>query len=457
MKSPAERLALLPRDDQKAFISSLSEDDAAALLYDWRGFLARPNQIEPEGNWDIWLLLAGRGFGKTRTGAEWIKEQVATGKYGRIALVAETNDDLRGVMIEGDSGILQCYPKSERPVWTKTTKELVWPNGAIALGFSAQEPSQLRGPQHDLAWSDEICKWRYARETWDQLQFGLRLGPNPRQLVSTTPRPIEVLKDIIAGKEGVVHTTRGNTDDNKSNLSAKFIRKIYNKYAGTRLGRQELSAEILGDMPGALWSLGSIDVYRIDQSQLPETFDRILVAVDPAVTNTDTSNEHGIVVVACKGDKGYVLEDGSMPGTPNQWANRALSLHDKWEADGIVGEVNNGGDMVENTVRSIRKNIVFIQVRATRGKHVRAEPVASLYEQGRVSHLGSFIELENQMILMTNAGWMGESGSPDRLDAMVWGLTCLFPSITRKIETVELVKPRPQASPYRSQRKRGRL
>ena len=259
----------------------------------------------------------------------------------------------------------------------------------------------------------------------------------------------------MAGKEGKVHVTRGNTDDNKSNLSAKFITKVYNKYAGTRLGRQELSAEVLGDMPGALWSLDDIDVHRIAEGDIPEDLDRILVAIDPAISNTDASNEHGIVVVGAKGTKGYVLDDGSMAGTPNQWATRALSLHDKWDADGIVCEVNQGGDMVENTIKSIRQNCKVIQVRATRGKHVRAEPIASLYEQGRVSHVGAFVELENQMILMTNAGWMGEGGSPDRCDALVRGLTQLFPSIIRKKkEKPKSRPPQPQSKPMAGRRRR---
>lgn len=450
--SQAERLASLPDHEREAFLKDLTEDQMEALLYDWRGFLARPNQIEPEGDWDIWLLLAGRGFGKTRTGAEWIKEQVATGLYGRIALVAETETDFRGVMVEGDSGILSCYPKSERPNWSSSTRTLTWPNGAIATGYNATRPDQLRGPQHDLAWSDEICKWKYARETFDQLGLTLRLGPNPRQLVSTTPRPIELLKSILAGKEGAVVTTRGNTDDNKSNLSDKFIRRVYTKFKGTRKGRQELNAELLGDMPGALWSLDNIDVYRIGIDDIPTTFDRIVVAIDPAVTNNEQSNEHGIVVVGAVGDKGYVLEDGSRSGTPNEWADRALSLYDKWEADAFVAEVNNGGDMVANTIRSIRKNVKVIEVRATRGKHKRAEPISSLYEQGRVSHVGAFPELEDQMILMTNSGWAGDAKlSPDRCDALVWGLTQLFPSITRKVEKVKAM-PIPTRKPYARRR-----
>jgi phage terminase large subunit-like protein len=425
MQSPAEQLAALPEAERNTFIDSLSEEEAADLLHDWRGFLARPNQIAPEGDWDIWLLLAGRGFGKTRTGAEWVKEEVDAGNAKRIALVAETAADGRDVLVEGDSGILSVYPESERPLYEPSKRRITWKNGAIATLYNATEPDQLRGPQHDLAWSDELAKWKYARETWDQLQFGLRLGDNPRQIVTTTPRPIQVIKDILAGLEGNVSVTRGNTMDNKSNLAGKFLEKIVKKYEGTRLGRQELNGEVLGDMPGALWRLQDIDTYRITEA--PELA-RILVAVDPAVTNTEDSDEHGIVVGGISGDEGFVLEDASIKGTPLTWARRAITLHDKYGADGIVIEVNQGGDMVAQTLRSVREDLNIIEVRATRGKHVRAEPIAALYEQGRVHHVGSFAELETQMTMTTTAGYEGED-SPDRLDACVWLLTELFPDM----------------------------
>lgn len=399
-------------------------------MHDWRGFLARPDQIEPEGEWDIWLCLAGRGWGKTRTGAEWVREKVASNLYGRIALVAETAADGRDVIVEGDSGILSLYPRSERPTYEPSKRRITWSNGAVATVYNATEPDQLRGPQHDLAWSDEVAKWKYARETWDQLQFGLRLGNDPRQIVTTTPRPIELVKAIVAGKEGKVHITRGRTLDNASNLAGKFLEKIQNRYSGTRLGRQELDGVILGDLPGALWRLEDIDVYRVESA--PESLQRIVVAVDPAVTNTEDSDEHGIIVVGANGDHGYVLADGSMSGTPNAWARRAIALYDEYQADEIVAEVNQGGDMVESTIKSIRPNINVRQVRATRGKHVRAEPVAALYEQGRFHHVGAFPELESQMTEMTNAGFEGD-GSPDRLDALVWGASNLYPSITRPV------------------------
>jgi len=441
-QSASEKLAILPQTDRDAFINSLSKEEAAALMYDWRGFMARPDQIAPGGVWDIWLCLAGRGWGKTRTGAEWVKENVASGTAGRIALIAETAADARDVIVEGDSGILRCYTKADRPLYESSKRRLTWNNGATATLFNASEPDQLRGPQFDLAWCDELAKWRYARETWDMLQFGLRLGDHPKVLVTTTPRPIEVVRAIIAGQEGVVTTTRGNTMDNRSNLAGAFLTKIINRYKGTRLGRQELNAEILGDIPNALWTYAMIEISKV--SVMPERLGRTVVAVDPAVTNTEDSDYHGIVVLALdeSGREAYVLEDGSRKGSPLDWAKRAVSLYDKYEADAIIAEVNQGGDMVKANIRTVRSSIPVIEVRATRGKHVRAEPIASLYEQRKVHHVGTFDELEKQMTMMTTAGYEGED-SPDRCDALVWALTNLFPSIVSKPKPV-IVPPAPR-------------
>lgn len=425
--SVAEQIASLPVAERNAALKAFSDKELSELLYDWRGFLARPDQVAPDGDWSIWLILAGRGWGKTRTGAEWIKENVASGQYGRIALVAETAADARDVLVEGESGLLSIYPNSERPLYEPSKRRLTWPNGAVGTLYNATEPDQLRGPQHDLGWCDEIAKWRYARETWDQLQFGLRLGNNPKQLATTTPRPIELVKAIVAGQEGKVAVTRGSTMDNRSNLAAPFLDKIQKRYAGTRLGRQELNGEVLGDMPGALWQQGAIDLYRV--REMPK-LERIVVSVDPAVTDTETSDEHGIIAAGVGEDqRGYVIEDASVKGSPVDWARRAISTFDKYDADAIVIEVNQGGDMVRHVLNSIRQGLPIIEVRATRGKHVRAEPISALYEQGRVSHVGSFSELENQMTMMTNAGYQGE-GSPDRLDAAVWAFTELFPAMT---------------------------
>ena len=328
------------------------------------------------------------------------------------------------------AGILNICPPDERPQYRKKPVQLDFPNGAIALGYNATQPDQLRGPQFDAAWCDELAKWRYARATFDQLQFGLRLGDHPRQIITTTPRPIELLKSILAGHEGKVHVTRGRTLDNASNLAAPFLRKVEQRYKGTRLGRQELNGEVLGDLPGALWRQDQIDLYRVDDA--PD-LKRILVAVDPAVTNTEESDDHGIVVAGVDDEQGYVLEDASMAGSPVEWARRAIAMYDKYAADGIVVEVNQGGDMVAHTLRSVREGIPILEVRASRGKHVRAEPVAALYEQGRIHHVGCFSELEDQMTQTTNAGYEGED-SPDRLDALVWAMTKLFPDIIRPIK-----------------------
>jgi phage terminase large subunit-like protein len=439
LQSVLERLAGLPPTERDAIISQLSEAECEALLFDWRGFHARPEQIAPEGDWDIWMILSGRGWGKTRTGAEWIREKALAAPI-RIALIGETAADARDVMVEGESGILRCHPEKQRPLYEPSKRRLTWPNGSVATLFNATEPDQLRGPQFHAAWCDELAKWRYARETWDQLQFGLRLGDHPQVLVTTTPRPIELVKQIVAQMEGKSVITRGRTMDNRLNLAGTFLEKIELRYGGTRLGRQELEGEILGDIPNALWTLASIDAARVREA--PTNMRRILIAVDPAISNTENSDEHGITAVgqSVDGKEGYVLEDASLKGTPMEWAKRALSVHDKWQADGIVVEVNQGGDMVSQTIRSLRAGVKIIEVRATRGKHVRAEPIAALYEQGRIHHVGALVELETQMTQMTTFGYEGD-GSPDRLDAAIWGLTALFPSMVRE------EKPKPKAVP----------
>jgi len=430
LSSVAERLAKLPENDRRDIVSLLSEDDALALLHDWRNFNARPEQVAPDGEWDIWAIIAGRGFGKTRAGSEWVREQVKSGRK-RIALIAETQRDLEQVVVEGDSGILAVCPPDERPTYTKKPVKLLFPNGAVALGYNGTEPDQLRGPQFDAAWCDELAKWRYARETWDQLQFALRLGDDPRVLVTTTPRPIELIKSIVSGGEGRVKVTSGRTADNFLNLAPAFVDKLTKKYGGTRLGRQELEAEILGDLPGALWSMTTLDTYRKKTAEC----DRIVVAVDPAASNNPDSDEHGIIVAGREGQEGRILEDATMQGSPTEWARRTVSLYRSWQADAVVVEVNQGGDMVKHTLLTIDPHVNVIEVRASRGKHVRAEPIAALYEQGRIAHVGAFPELESQMTQMTIHGFEGV-GSPDRVDALVWALSELFPDMTEKIPDV---------------------
>jgi phage terminase large subunit-like protein len=422
-ESLAVSLAKLPPEKRAKIIRDLTPEEAESLRYDW-GFWARPKQIEPKGDWQYWLCLAGRGWGKTRVGAQWIQSQVDRGAR-RIALVAETAADARDVIVEGDSGILASAPPWNRPVYQPSKRRLTWPNGAVATTYSAEEPDQLRGPQHDAAWADELAKWRYP-DAWDQLQFGLRLGQNPRCVVTTTPRPTPLIKSLIADPLTVV--TRGSTKENYANLAAPFLKKILNKYQGTRLGRQELDAEILDDAPGALWKREQIEALRVAAMRpdgTPRRFLRVVVAIDPSVSGASETAETGIVAVGLGEDRhGYVLDDATViQPTPEQWGRAAANLYRARHADRIIAEVNNGGDLVEANLRTVDRSLPVKQVRASRGKDVRAEPIAALYEQGRVHHVGTFPLLEDQM-----CQW--EPGvskwSPNRIDALVWALTELM-------------------------------
>lgn len=435
--SNAQRFAELPKNQRDAFLLSLSQSEAEALYYDWRGFNARPNQIAPEGDWLIWLALAGRGFGKTRMGTEWVREQVKAGKK-RIGIVTNTYTDLLNVVLYGESGLLSICPKNEIKSFKQKPFEVVFANGAIAQGYCATTPDLLRGIQFDCAWCDELVKWEYPRETWDMLNMCVRLGDNPQIFISTTPSPISLIKDIVAGKEGKVVVTRGSTAENKANLSEKFIENIYAKHAGTRLGRQELEGEILGDMPNALWRNDWFEMYRLGFTQELPKMERILVAIDPAVSDNEASNETGIVVVGMKNNEIYVLEDATIAGTPKDWATRAISRYHAYQADSIVVEINQGGDMCKHTLRSVDDTVSISEVRASRGKHVRAEPVSALYEQGRVHHCKRFPELEEQLLQFTANGYMGEL-SPDRADALIWGISKLLPDINNDIKSSDVV------------------
>jgi phage terminase large subunit-like protein len=418
-------LASLPAALRNELIAALSPAQADALLHNW-AFWARPTQLPPEGTWRVWLLLAGRGFGKTRTGAELIRARVMCCSARRLALVAPTAGDARDVMVEGESGILAISPPWERPRYEPSKRRLTWPNGAIATLFSADEPERLRGPQHDVAWCDELASWRYP-EAWDMLMFGLRLGTDPRVVVTTTPRPVKLLRELIADPTVVV--TRGTTYENRANLAPVFLGQIVRKYQGTRLGRQELEAELLEDVPGALWNRGVIEATR---ARTAPTLIRVVVAIDPAASSSDQADETGIIV-AGKDEIGraWVLADASGRYQPAEWAKTAISAYRAHNADRIVAEVNNGGDMVEATLRMIEPNAPFTAVRASRGKITRAEPIAALYEQGRVHHLGAFPQLEDQMCAFIPDAHRGSRAraagySPDRVDALVWALTDLL-------------------------------
>lgn len=421
----ASWLASLPEAERNQWIASLTPLEAQALLADW-GFWARSAQQVPEGSWRIWLLLAGRGFGKTRTGAELIRARAVARVARRLALVAPTAGDARDILVEGESGILAISPPWERPRYEPSKRRLTWPNGAIATLFSADEPERLRGPQHDTAWCDELASWRYP-ETWDMLMFGLRLGSDPRVVVTTTPRPTKLIRELIADPAVVV--TRGTTHENRANLAPVFLGQIVRKYQGTRLGRQELEAELLEEVPGALWNRGMIEAAR---AYAVPAMTRVVVAVDPAVSSGGGADETGIIVAGKDAfGNGWVLADASGRYQPTEWAKTAISAYRAHSADRIVAEVNNGGDMVEATVRMIDPNASFAAVRASRGKATRAEPVAALYEQGRVHHLGTFPQLEDQMCAFTRdaQGRLDTAAlgySPDRVDALVWAITDLL-------------------------------
>ncbi|MGB3389545.1 MAG: terminase family protein, partial [Pseudaminobacter sp.] len=416
-----------------AVLNSLSDDDCESLLHDWR-FFARDSQIAPpdakeDGTlWHIWLILAGRGFGKTRTGSEWVREQIKAGAM-RVHLIAPTASDARDVMVEGESGILSvCWAGDRandgdllgRPSYEPSKRRLTWANGAIATLFSAEEPERLRGPQAGVMWADELAAWKYLRETWDMAMFGLRLGDRPRVCITTTPKPVSLLRELIKDKRTVV--TRGSTFDNAANLAPTFLQSVKDKYEGTRLGRQELHAELLEEAEGALWTRDMLEAARL-KGPLP-AFKRVVVAVDPAVTAKAESNLTGIVAAALGVDgRGYVLADSSGRYSPDAWARKAIEQFDSLKADRIVAEGNQGGDLVRHTLHSVNPRVPVTIVHATRGKNARAEPIAALYEQNRVSHAGTFAELEDQM-----ATWepLGDMPSPDRIDALVWALTSLM-------------------------------
>lgn len=389
------------------------------LLHDWP-LWARAKQLPPEGDWRVWLILAGRGFGKTRTGAEWVRALAETGRAGRIALVGETAGDARDVMVEGESGLLACCPPWGRPLYEPSKRRVTWANGAMATCFSADDPDQLRGPQFDAAWADEIAKWRYEA-AWDNLMLGLRLGADPRCVATTTPKPRAWLSRLMADPRTVL--TRGGTRENATNLAPAFLDQILARYDGTRLGRQEIEGEYLVDVPGALWTRALIEAARVPAAAVPE-LQRVVVAVDPAVTSGAEADETGIVVAGRDAGTGFwVLEDLTGRLSPDLWARRVADAFARVRADTVVCEVNQGGDLVAATLRTVDPTLPVRSVRATRGKRLRAEPVAALYEQGRVRHAGAFDALEDQMTRFTGAP--GDA-SPDRLDALVWALTDLM-------------------------------
>lgn len=416
-------------EDLEKLLSQLPPSKAEELIYTWP-FWARSQQLPPDGNWNTWYVNAGRGFGKTRAGVEWVRSKVKQG-HKRIAAIAATNSDIERVMVNGESGFLARCWKGDKtnkgvpmglPLWSPTKRLLTWENGAYVQFFSAEEPERLRGPQFEAAWCDELAAWNRDRDTWDMLQFCLRLGKHPQTCVTTTPKPTKLVRDIIKNEKTVV--TYGSTFDNSANLAGTYLEAVKAQYEGTRLGRQELYAEILDEASGALWTralLANCETEVEDPVEFSKTLARVVVAVDPAVTSNAESDMTGIIV-AGQDVNGtcYILQDATDRFSPEAWAAKAIELYHLYGADRIVAERNQGGDMVRYTFKSVDETIPIKLVHASRGKFARAEPVSALYERGRVKHAKGLDALEDQMVQWEP---LGSIGSPDRLDAMVWAIT----------------------------------
>lgn len=428
-KSIMEQIALLP-DDERAII--LSGFDADALMWDWSVW-GRPEQQAPLGDWAIWMYLAGRGAGKTRAAAEWVREEAkyTTNGQRRFALVARTAADVRDVIVEGESGIMNVSPPSERPLYEPSKRRLTWPNGNTATCFTADEPDSLRGPQFTHAWGDEVAAWRQTPDAagmtaFDNLRVGTRLGANPKIMITTTPKRVPLLYKLLdeAKTTGRVVVSRGSTMDNSGNLSNAYLDAITGVYAGTRLAQQELYGEMLDSVEGALWVDELIEQHR--QSAFPMNTPLRIIGVDPSVAE-NPRDECGIVVVSSSGERdlykreAWVLEDASVLGSPDVWANRVVAMARKWGCP-VVAEVNQGGAMVRNAINTIDPSIKVLEVHSKYGKALRAEPITLAYEQGRVHHIGYLADLESQMV-----SWVpGEGKSPDRVDALVHALTALL-------------------------------
>ena len=405
----------LRRETIPKLLQSLSPDDQAILAYDWL-CVGRVDQLPPEHDWTCWLIKAGRGWGKTRCGAEWVRMIAECNPNARIALVGPTAADVRDVMIEGESGIRAIAPPWAVPVYEPSKRRVTWPNGAMAVAYSADEPDRLRGPQHTHAYCDEAAAWRYP-DAWDMLMMGLRLGQRPQVVVTTTPKPVALMRSIESTPGAVI--TRGRTMDNAINLAPTFLTALMARYEGTRLGRQELEGEDLVDNPDALWSRSGLDDRR---ARMEPQLARVVVAIDPAVTSRDDSDETGIIVAGVGVDKrGYVLADLSGRYKPDEWARIAIGAYHEYKADRVVAESNQGGEMVQHVLRTVDADVPLRLVHASRGKVARAEPVAALYEQGKVSHVGSHAKLEDQLCT-----WQPGMASPDRMDALVWAMTELM-------------------------------
>jgi phage terminase large subunit-like protein len=421
--SRARQFAKLPTAQKQAMLAKLSAEELQALYYDW-SFWARPAQCAPKGDWRIWMILAGRGFGKTRSGAEWVRQMATCHPHARIALVAATYAEGRAVMIEGESGLLTISEASQRPTYEPSLRRLRWPGGAVATLYSAEDFDGLRGAQHHFAWADELAKWSYAESAWMNLDMGLRLGAQPRACVTTTPRPTAVLRRLLARAD--LQLTRGRTQDNAAHLPPAFVAAMDAQYAGTRLGRQELDGELMEDVAGALWSRALLEACRV-RDVPPLT--RVVVGVDPPVTSGERADACGIVACGLGADgKAYVLADASVQGlSPEGWARAVAACAKAHEADLVVAECNNGGDLVQSVLQQVAPGLPIRLVRAARGKAARAEPVAVLYAQQRVFHAAHLSALEDELCgLCAGGDYQGPGRSPDRADALVWAMTTLM-------------------------------
>ena len=399
-----------------ALLGSLSATDRRALAEDWHS-QALSGQVEPEGGWRTWLIMAGRGYGKTRTGAEWVLAKARANPGARIALIGASLDEVAKVMIEGQSGLIACARAHERLQWHSSTGKLRLPGGGLGIAYSGASPAGLRGPQHQFAWADEIAKWARPQEAWDNLQLGLRLGEQQQAVVTTTPAPIPLLRRLLEHPE--TRTSGGRTFDNPF-LAEAFVAAMAADYGGTRLGRQELDGELLGEAEGALWTRDLIEARRCPVPE-PSSLGRVVVAVDPP--GSASGDACGIVVAALAEGKGVVVADCSVSGLrPEGWAKRVAAAADGWAADRIVAEANNGGEMVADVLKTVAARVPVKLVHASRGKGARAEPVAAAFEAGRCRFAGCFPELEDELCALTANGYAG-GGSPDRADAMVWALT----------------------------------
>ncbi len=418
------RLADLEEADRRRVLAKLSPRERRTLAEAWDAW-AHGGQAAPAGDWAVWMLVAGRGFGKTRAGAEWVSARARADASLRIALVGATIGDVRRVMIEGESGLLSVQATGEPAMWSPSVGRLTFASGAEAFAYGGSHPESLRGPQHHLAWCDELAKWGRAEATWRNLRLGLRLGERPQVLVTTTPRPIPLLRGLMTRPGTVV--TGGRTVDNP-HLPQAYVDDMIAEYGGTRVGRQELDGELIADVEGSLWPRALIERQRLGTRILPEMV-RVVIGVDPPAGSGPGADACGIVAVGLGRDGcGYVLGDASVRGErPEGWAAAVAAAYSRWHASRVIAEKNQGGEMVESVLRAVEAALPLTLVHASSGKTARAEPVAALYETGRVFHAGGFPELEDEMAGMTaNGGYQGPGRSPDRADALVWGLSELM-------------------------------